>query len=87
MVVRPYKILYAGDAQKSLQSTKLSQNLIYILKYSVHYILYDVSNIKKLSAQWVPRLLTANQNASEWSLLENVLTYSNAIPRSFFDML
>ena len=54
----------------------------------VWYILHECFGMKKLSARWVPRLLTADHKSElVWLRLSNVCTCFNVIQRNFCDVM
>ena len=56
-----------------------------ISKERAGYILYDVLEMKKLSARWVPHLLT--KNSSALMIQRPVWRCCSVIERTFFDVL
>ena len=54
----------------------------------VWYILHDGLGLRKLSARWLPRLLTADHNSGLlWLRLSNVWVCFNVIQRDFCDVM
>lgn len=49
----------------------------------VHYILHDVLGMKKLSARWVPRLLTVDQKRIRMNISQECLELYNRNPAEF----
>ena len=72
---------------RRLKVREISQ-AVNIVMGRVWYILYECLGMRKLSARWVPRFLTADHKPGlVWYRLSNVWKCFNVIQRNFCDVM